>query len=389
MVKIRQAFSYVSRGKSPNYVETSITKVINQACIYWDGLHLENVKYQDSEKVKTDRYLHNNDVLINSTGTGTLGRCCVFKSNADDVNYVADSHVTVLRPSDDICASYFKYFVMKKETQDSIYSKCVSGSTNQIELSKEKLLEFLIPLPPIEAQKKIAQSLDTVAELLALRKQQLAELDNLIQSTFYAMFGDPVANEKGWDTFKSNKYSELLTVGVVVKPASYYTDSGIVALRSLNIKPNYIDLNNLVYFSEESSNGVLAKSVLRQDDVVIVRTGMTGTAAVIPKELDGANCIDLIIVRPNKIMLNPYYLVFLLNSEKGKKLVASKEVGGIQKHFNIGAMKDISLPIPPLSLQTQFAAIVSKIEAQKSLVRQAVDEAQYLLDSLMSEYFAE
>lgn len=254
-------------------------------------------------------------------------------------------------------------------------------------LNKAKLNQLKIPLPPLKVQQKIAQTLDAAAELLALRKQQLAEMDNLIKAVFYEMFGDPVANEKGWETYNSSIYSEMITVGVVIKPASYYTDKGVPALRSLNIKPNRVELTNLVYFSEEDSNSTLSKSVLRQGDVVVVRTGSTGTAAVIPKELEGANCIDLIIVRPKKEILNPHYLAFLLNSESGKKLTTSKGVGGIQKHFNIGAIKGIAFPIPPISFQNQFAAIVTKIEEQKALVQMAIDESQYLFDSLMNEYF--
>lgn len=263
----------------------------------------------------------------------------------------------------------------------------ISGAA-QPQITRKNLETVRIKIPEKhEDQIRIATLLSHVEELIAKRKESIRLLDELLKSTFLEMFGDPVRNEKGWETYKGNDYSELLTVGVVVKPASYYTEKGIIALRSLNIKPNHIDLNKLVYFSEETSNGVLAKSVLRQGDVVIVRTGLTGTAAVVPRELDGANCIDLIIVRPKKNTLNPFYLVFLLNSERGKRLVSSKEVGGIQKHFNIGTINKIAFPLPPLPLQTQFAQIVQKTESLKSKYQSSLYELENLYGSLSQRAF--
>src|ERR1017187_1119668 len=87
-----------------------------------------------------------------------------------------------------------------------------------------------------------------------------------------------------------------IVVGIVVKPAQYYVDKGVAALRSANVRENYINFEDLVYISHES-NRVLGKSALRTDDLVTVRTGYPGTTSVIPECLDGSNCVDLIIDR--------------------------------------------------------------------------------------------
>lgn len=383
MVKVKQAFSYVSRGKSPNYIELSKTKVINQACIYWDGLHLENVKYQDSDKVKVDRYLNNNDVLINSTGTGTLGRCCIFTLNTDEVNYIADSHITVLRPSDDICASYFKYFVMRKETQGGIYSKCVSGSTNQIELSKEKLLEFLIPLPPLETQKKIAQTLDTVSEVLSMRKKQLAELDSLIKSTFYDMFGDPVTNEKGWDIKNINEIAEQkLSYGSGASAIQYDGITRYIRITDINDDGSLNE--NIVSPSEN-----LEKYNLNDGDILFARSGAT-----VGKTLRYRNCFGkciyagyLIRLIPNKSLVLPEYIYQFTKTNYYKRFIDSSIKTVAQPNINAKQYGELMITLPPLSLQNKFASIVAKIEEQKALVKKAIDETQLLFDSLMSKYF--
>ena len=92
---IEDVASFCSRGKSPKYVTESKLKVINQACIYWDRFKFENVKYNE-EDYDGDRIISNNDLLICSTGTGTLGRCNIFRA-PDDSRYMVDSHVTIIR----------------------------------------------------------------------------------------------------------------------------------------------------------------------------------------------------------------------------------------------------------------------------------------------------
>jgi type I restriction enzyme S subunit len=79
LLPISEVCDSYSRGKSPNYVNNSLIKVINQACIYWDGLRLQNVKYQDESRFKSANRLKAGAVLLNATGTGTLGRSYVFE----------------------------------------------------------------------------------------------------------------------------------------------------------------------------------------------------------------------------------------------------------------------------------------------------------------------
>ena len=281
--------------------------------------------------------------------------------------------------------SHFLYHVVRSNKLLFLGQKSMKGAAGHKRVPAEFLENFEVPEWSLDDQIRIAHLLGKVERLIILRKQHLQQLDDLLKSVFLEMFGDPVRNEKGWELGTSSTYADMVTVGVVVKPASYYVDCGVVALRSLNIKPNRIYLNDLVYFPKEANEGVLAKSRLQTDDVVIVRTGKTGTAAVVPAHLDGANCIDLIIVRPKRKKIHPQYLAYLLNSERGMALVASREVGGIQKHFNVGALNKIPFPLPPIDLQIQFATIVEKVEGLKSRYQQSLTDLEALYDALSQQ----
>ena len=108
-----------------------------------------------------------------------------------------------------------------------------------------------------------------------------------------------------------------VTVGVVVQPSQYYVDTGVSALRSLNVRPMGFDLSTLVYF-DEASHRSLGKSELREGDVVVVRTGKPGVAAPVTAEVAGSNCIDLILIR-NGGRFDARFLAFVINSEIGRQ----------------------------------------------------------------------
>ena len=155
--KLKLKTSQINRGKSPEYVDNSNIKVINQACIYWDEFKFQNVKYQD-ESIKSERgKLYKNDILINSTGTGTLGRANIFYEEGE---YIVDSHVTIIRCLDEEYSRYINKVLRTDLYQGLIYSTMVTGSTNQIELSREGLRNMIV---------------------LDLSKEELININNLLE----------------------------------------------------------------------------------------------------------------------------------------------------------------------------------------------------------------
>ncbi|VIF82567.1 type I restriction-modification system subunit S [Clostridioides difficile] len=196
MKKIKEISIYLKRGVSPKYVEQSNIKVINQKCIYWRNLKVENCKYYDEnlkEKIE-DIFLKQNDILINSTGTGTLGRC-VKLNKIDNSEYIADSHVTVLRSiSNNLNSDYFAALFEFTNIQDTIYRKCVNGSTNQIELSVSKLGEYLIMVPPIEFQNQFSEFVKQVDKLKLKIETNLKELEDNFNSLMQKAFKGELFN---------------------------------------------------------------------------------------------------------------------------------------------------------------------------------------------------
>ncbi len=358
---------------------------------YWNGdIHWASVKDLKSDiLISTEDKISKEGAANSSTRSipaGTLliaTRMAVGNAAIPLIDVAINQDLKAIFCTDEISKKYLFYFL---KSQSGYFESVSSGATVQ-GIKINHILDIQIPLPSLPTQQKIAAILDAADAFRKKTKAIIEKYEMLAQSLFLEMFGDPVKNEKGWEKKNGVEYSNKISVGVVIKPASNYVDEGVIALRSLNVKPNKIDLTDLVFFSKEAHNNELSKSKLNKGDVVIIRTGSTGTAAIIPEELDNINCIDLIIVKPNLKFINPKYLVYFFNSERGKNLVSGHEVGGIQKHFNIGSIKKIEIPTPPIELQNQFAERVAIIEAQKQQAQLELAKSEELFQSLLQRAF--
>jgi len=151
-----------------------------------------------------------------------------------------------------------------------------------------------------------------------------------------------------WPEVLLGDVAEDLTVGHVGPMASEYVASGIPFLRSQNVEAFRINLSDTKFITPEF-HSKLGKSALRPGDVVIVRTGKPGTAAVIPDSMPALNCSDLVIVRPGS-RLDSRFLCYYVNTVSGHH-VSAHLVGAVQQHFNVGSARQLPLKLPPLSEQ--------------------------------------
>lgn len=277
----------------------------------------------------------------------------------------------------------YLYLFMEKYVE-RLRKLSIGGVIKYIKL--ENLTEAMIELPDITAQKYAVMLLSKSKRIIAHRQQQLQKLDELVKARFVEMFGDE-SNPYNFPIVNIEDVASV-QVGVVIKPAQYYTDAGhgIKTFRSLNIGPMHIKDTDWVYFSEEG-NRKNQKSVLNENDLVIVRSGAPGTACVITKEYAGCNAVDIIIARPDLGKVNPYYLCQYTNLPHGKKQIEEGTGGAAQQHFNVGKYNKIRLTLPPLDQQLKFEKFVEQTDKSKVAVQKALDEAQLLFDSLMQKYF--
>ena len=182
-VEIGDVLLLASKGKTPQYVEHSNVRVMNQACVHWDGIHWENVKYQDPGKLSNKEALKSFDILLNSTGTGTLGRCNIFFKPDDEYTYIPDGHLTVLKTNQIIMRPWLLvYFIKLEDVQREIYDDCVTGSTNQVDLVRKNFLRIRIPLPEMALQMRFDTIVSQADKSKFELKQAIEKIDKVMRA---------------------------------------------------------------------------------------------------------------------------------------------------------------------------------------------------------------
>lgn len=173
----------ISKGITPKYVDFSSVAVVNQACIQWDGQHLENIKYHNEEIPLKKRTLQTGDVLLNATGTGTLGRCCVFNCPSNDNIYINDGHVIALATDKSILLpEVLNAYLSLNDTQAEIYRLYVTGSTNQVDIVFSDIKKMKVPVPNIDDQISFVKILNQVDKSKFELKQCIENIDKAIKS---------------------------------------------------------------------------------------------------------------------------------------------------------------------------------------------------------------
>lgn len=169
-VRLQGLCQYVQRGKSPKYSKIEKIPVIAQKCNQWAGFQLEKAQFIVPETLSSyteERKLQDEDILINSTGLGTVGRCAIYPAASNPYGIaVADSHVTVVRLKKEIILpQFFYYYWCNPSVQDIIESQ-TTGSTKQKELGITIVRNYVVPLPPIEEQMRIIEKLDRMIPMV-------------------------------------------------------------------------------------------------------------------------------------------------------------------------------------------------------------------------------
>lgn len=282
-------------------------------------------------------------------------------------NLVASSGFCVLRNTEHVERNYlFHYITSDLFTQHLM--KLTTGA-NYPAVRDQDVRDSIIPIPPKSTQLAIVSELDKINELIRLKKEQLKDYDDLAQSIFYEMFGDPVENEKEWEVKKlKDTCDELFAGGDVPKNNYSKTKEGNY------IYPIYT--NGIV---NEGLYGYTDIIRVNKDSLTISARGTIG--AVFKRKANYYPAIRLITIVPQDSLLDLDYTMFAL------KGICIEGAGGTIPQLTVPTLKLYNIQVPPLHLQHLFAQRIEKIEHQKSEVAKAITDLETLLASRMQHWF--
>ncbi len=367
--------------KSSLYKETGLP-ILRISNIQNQHIDLKNLVYFDPTeyKEKLDKFkVVKGDVVIAMSGatTGKLGI-----NNTDEIYYL-NQRVGKFIPKGEILKSYLYYYLSTKVEETLILASGVA----QPNISSEQINSFDIPIPPLPIQQQIVSELDTLTEIITKKKQQLAELDNLAQATFYDMFGDPVTNEKGWEVKKLKQICTKLTDGTHFSPIS--TKEGVYKyVTAKNIKKDGFDFKNLTYISEKDHKEIYSRCNPEYGDILYIKDGATTGIAQINTLKDEFSLLSSVaLLKFDRKIIFGYYLRDALNNESFYKFIRSNMGGVAITRLTIQKIKEFKLPIPSFLLQKQYFDKIEIIEKQKELIKKSINDTQLLFDYTMDKYF--
>lgn len=270
----------------------------------------------------------------------------------------------------------------------SYYKSKLRGTTmRRRSIPKADLLNLTVPFPPMDRQVQIIEELDKINELIRLKKEQLKDFDNLAQSLFYEMFGDPVENEKGWEVKK------LGEIGEFKNGLNFSKDENGHSIKFLGVSDfqnkKSIASDQLAYIS--LSERVQEDYLLKTGDIVFVRSNGK-------KELIGRS-VKMYITEPTTYSgfcircritdekVDKDYIAILLKTPIIRQFMTNSGRGCNISNLNQKVLNSIPTILPPLSLQRLFAQRIEQIEREKSEVQKSIQDLETLLASRMQYWF--
>lgn len=338
----------------------------------------------DSNEHITDLAVSNSNIRKVKKGTVimsfklTVGKCGIAATDL----YTNEAIMAFnTKESFDINSSFLYYYLLCYHWVGS--NKAVMGIT----LNKATISKQYISIPPLSIQLAIVSELDKINELIRLKKEQLKDFDNLAQSLFYEMFGDPVENEKGWEVKKIGDLALVKTgpFGSMLHKEDYICD-GIPLVNPVHMKDFKI-VPDLDFTISNEKASELENYLLKSNDVVFARRGDIGRCAIVSEAEQGFICgTGSLFVRFSK-EIESIFIMYIIRCDSFSKHLISKAKGATMLNINSNTIADLRIPLPPLSLQRLFAQRIEQIEREKSEVQKSIQDLETLLASRMQYWF--
>lgn len=355
----------------------------NNGNIPWAKISDINNKYlyQTSENI-TELGLKNSSAKLFTKGTilytifATLGEVCILDIDATTNQAIAG--ITVL--NNKIDKNYLYYYLISKKD----YVNTIGRGVAQNNINLNILRNFSIDILPLEEQKKIANTLDKVTNLIELRKKQLEKLDIFSKALFVEMFGDPVENPMNWKKEKLISRCNIITGNTPSRKIKEYYGSYIEWIKSDNITKEFTTITTAKeYLSEEGFK--VGRSIKKDNILMTCIAGSLkciGNVAITDREVCFNQQINGIEI------LNDNYLFMYIQFILSQKYIQSSINMSLKGILSKSKLSELQFIFPPIELQNQFAKKVEHIDKIKLSIQDSLTKLETLKKSLMQEYFS-
>jgi len=396
MAKIADAFSIIRNGANikqglddSGYPITRIETISNRTV---DRNKMGYAGVTDISKY-FDYVLQNGDILMSHINSEThLGKVALYEKQEDEM-IIHGMNLLCLRPKKELLDSRYAFYYLSSDAFLRQIPRITKKSVNQASFNVAALKELTIPIPEIEKQRDIVRGLDKVSELIVLRKEQLAKLDELVKSRFVELFGDPMDNPMGWDRVNiSAVVRGKVSNGFFAKRDDYCDDGNVKVLGVAHVVNRmYSNIEDL-----PTTNGTetdVAKYSVKYGDILFCRSSLVaagiGKASIVPQGTPNNVLFECHVIRlPLDLdKCVPEFMQVLSTTEYFRNQVIAQSKTATMTTIGQDGILKTDIILPPLEMQKQFLQFVEQTDKSKLAIQQSLDKLELLKKSLMQEYF--
>ena len=387
--KLGEVCETITKGTTPktigfNYTDFGINfikveSISESGCFLVDNFaHVSD----DCHNALLRSQLKERDLLFSIAGA--LGRTAIVNKSILPANTNQALAIIRLKDKSDLFLRFLQCYFRSMKVKNYIDS--IKVGVAQMNLSLGQLKDFPIIIPPLPEQSRIVEELDLLSNIIEKKRQQLSELDNLAQSIFYDMFGDPVTNEKGWEVKKLGKVC-LIERGGSPRPISAFItndDNGVNWIKIGDAEDGSMYINSTK--EKIKPEGVKKSRMVHKGDFILSNSMSFGKPYILG--VDGCIHDGWLVIRDENNVFDKSFLYYYLGSSFIYNEFKRLAVGGVVNNLNSELVRGVSVAIPSFNLQQLFAQKIEAIEKQKELIKQSIAETEELFNSRMDYYFS-
>lgn len=379
---LKHVTTLLNRGSAPNYVEAGSVRAISQAANQKGSIEWSRTRFHDyaGDPLKLKGYLLRDDILINSTGTGTVGRVGYFTEDPDGYPCMADTHITLARMKPDELDPRFGFYWLGCQVfQDYLFTALVVGATNQIELNRDRLGDAPVPLPPLHEQRRIADFLDAETACIDQARERFARLSQLLTERSFS-FSDETVGSIAEAGLRGERIKALC------RPIDTRAGASASDLPLLSVSIHH----GVTPHAETSSRPARADSlenykVCSEGDIILNRMrAFQGAVGV--SHFSGLVSPDYLVLRvDSKISANLLHHVFRSPRFIGEMSSRTRGIGSIDQgnvrtpRINWEDLGNIRLHVPSKGKQFRLLAALSREAARHEKLRGKLEKQMILL----------
>lgn len=386
-----QAFSVSDQIRGVSYKPEDLSEKLSESHIpvlrannvTENGIKLDDLVYVNQKRISPNQILKSGDILIvaSSGSKAIVGRAITIEK---DMNASFGAFCKVVRPKTKIDKRYLGYYFRSADYRRIISH--LSAGANINNLRSDDINTLQIPLPPLHIQKQIANILDKADALRKKDQQLLQKYDELAQSIFIDMFGDPVKNEKGWEVKKLGEVCNKITDGTHDTPERLR--EGVKFITGKHIRPYKIDYENSDYVTKEVHNEIFRRCNPELGDILYTNIGVNYATAAMNTVEYPFSMKNVALLKYKRELIQGRFLEFLLNDELFKdRLKRLTGIGGAQQFLSLTQIKAIKILVPNIQLQYEFEKKVKKATEFIPIEQKSIRSSEVLFQSLLQKAF--